>query len=74
MQSEANRLLSWDSSETLRFDERVDQVHSKGNRKQSAQSIIETHDVLLGDTLEFLAGLGVEPSAREEADGDESEE
>jgi hypothetical protein len=61
------------SLETLRFDEGVDQVHSKGDRKQATQRIVETHDFLLADTLEFLARLGVEPSAREEADGDEGE-
>jgi hypothetical protein len=73
MQSEANRLLSWDSSETLRFDERVDQVHSKGNRKQAAKGIVETHKVLLGKALEPFTGFGVEPSAREKTDGDEGE-
>jgi hypothetical protein len=65
--------LSWDSSETLRFDEGIDQVHSKGDRKQSAQGIVKTHDFLLACTLEFLAGFGIEPSTCEESDGDDGE-
>jgi hypothetical protein len=61
------------SLEALRFDECVDQVHSKGDRKQATQRIVKTHGFLLAETLEFFARLGVEPSAREEADGDEGE-